>query len=241
MANGLPTVDFGSNWTRLTRNVIVTLFVIYVVQLVTRGGVDALFAWQPFGQGFQPWQVATSFLLNGTPISALFSWLALYFFLAPVDSALGRRGLVQSMGITWALSVVIAAALAAAGIINQGVFLGPAPILTALVALFGFTHPGAQILLFFIIPVRAVWLAWGSGLLAFLFFLYFLDIYSTLSFAAWGVSAGWLAVRNGALRHWQLRMKRRQIERKLSKFEVIEGGRTERRPRRGQEPSDWIH
>lgn len=242
MANGLPGLDLGSNWTPLTRNVIVALFAIYVVQLLTSPMLVDLFAWQPFGQGFQAWQVATAFLLGGpTPISAILSWMVLFFLLAPMDAILGRRGLVQALGVTWAGSVVVSAALLAAGILNPSIFLGIGPLLTALVALFGFTQPQARILLFFIIPVRAIWFAWGSGLLTFLSLLYAQDLGASLYFFAWASAAAWLSIRNGALRRTHLRWKKRSIERKLSRFEVIEGGRTGPRKKRSSDPNDWVH
>lgn len=242
MAQGLPGLDLGSNWTPLTRNVIVALFAIYVAQLLSNGVLVQLFAWQPFGQGFQPWQVATAFLLGGpTPFSAVLDWLVLFFLLAPVDGLLGRRGLVQALGTAWVVSVVVSAALLAGGLVSPVVFLGIGPLLTALVALFGFSVPHAQFLLFFIIPVRAIWFAWGSGLLSFLNLLYARDLGSSLLFFAWAAASVWLAVRNGALRRYQLRWKKRSIERKLSRFEVIEGGRTESRPKRGRDPGDWVH
>ncbi len=242
MANGLPGLDLGSNWTPLTRNVIVTLFAIYVAQLLSGGVIEGLFAWQPFGAGFKPWQVATSFLLGGpTPLAAVLDWLVLFFLLAPVDGLLGRRALVQALGVSWVVTVVASAVLLATGLVGPSVFLGLGPFLTALVALFGFMVPNAQFLLFFVVPVRAIWLAWGSGLLAFLYLLYSRDLGSSLLFFAWGGASAWLAIRNGALRRTQLKWKKRQIERKLSRFEVIEGGRNERRPKRSSDPNDWVH
>jgi len=242
MANGLPGLDLGSNWTPLTRNVIVALFVIYVAQLLSGGVLTDLFAWRPFGGGFKAWQVATAFLLGGpTPFSAVLDWLVLFFLLAPVDGILGRRGLVQALGVTWASTVVVSTALLAAGLLSPTVFLGIGPFLTALVAIFGFSMPNAQFLLFFVVPVRAVWLAWGSGLLSFLYLLYSRDLGSSLLFFAWGGASVWLWLRNGALRRTQLRWKRKTIERKLARFEVIEGGRTERPAKRGSDPGDWVH
>ncbi|MFN7143909.1 MAG: hypothetical protein ACK4YP_09050 [Myxococcota bacterium] len=245
MANGLPHLDPGSNWSPLTRNVIVTLFAIYVVQLLSGGAMVDLFAWQPFGAGFKAWQVATAFLLGGpNPITAVLLWLGLFFFLAPVDNMLGRRALFQALGVSWVVAVVVSAALLATGAIGMaGPYLGLGPFLTALVALFGFLLPNAQILLFFVIPVRAIWLAWISGLLSFLFLLYARDLGSSLVFFAWGGAAAWFGLRNGAMRRMQLKWKKHQIERKLARFEVIEGGRTSsgRTKQRSSDPNDWVH
>ncbi|MES2639334.1 MAG: hypothetical protein V4850_07610 [Myxococcota bacterium] len=241
MANGLPGLDLGSNWTPLTRNVIVTLFAIYVIQLLSGGVVETLFAWQPFGGGFRPWQVVTSFLLGPSPFSAVLSWLVLFFVLAPVDNLLGRRGMLQALGVSWAVGVVVSSLLLAAGFVNAP-FLGLGPVVAVFITLFGFMMPNAQFLLMFIIPVRAIWLAWGTGLMSFLFLLYSRDLSSSLQFFAWTGAAIFMAVRGGGMRRASLRWKKRQVERKLARFEVIEGGRTaEKRPKGGGGPGDWIH
>ncbi|MDP2308853.1 MAG: hypothetical protein Q8P18_22720 [Pseudomonadota bacterium] len=241
MANGLPGLDFGSNWTPLTRNVIVTLFAIYVVQLLSGGVIQDLFAWQAFGAGFKPWQIVTAFLLGPTPLSAVLSWLVLFFVLAPVDNLLGRRGLLQALGVSWVCGVVASSLLLAAGFVSAP-FMGLGPVVAVLITLFGFLMPNAQFLLMFIVPVRAIWLAWGTGLMSFLYMLYSRDLSSSLQFFAWTGAAVWMAVRNGGMRRVSLRWKRRQVERKLSRFQVIEGGRTaEKRPKGGGGPGDWVH
>jgi hypothetical protein len=241
--NGIPGLNLGANWTPLTRNVIVALFVIYVAQLLSGGVLDSLFAWQAFGDGFRPWQVVTAFLLGGpTPLVAVLDWLFLYFMLAPVDGLLGRRGLVQALGFAWVVGVLVTAALLATGLVGVSApFLGLGPLLAALVALFGFSMPNAQFLLFFVIPVRAVWLAWGTGLLSFLYLLYAREVSSSLTFFAWGGTWAWMTLQSGVLRRASLRWKKARIERKLARFEVIEGGRTDRRPKRGRDPGDWVN
>ncbi|MDP2312558.1 MAG: hypothetical protein Q8P41_06600 [Pseudomonadota bacterium] len=244
MANGLPGLDLGSNWTPLTRNVIVTLFAIYVVQLLSQGAITDLFAWQPFGAGFQPWQVVTAFLLGSPdPLWAVLDWLALFFFLAPVENLIGRRGLVQALGVAWAVAVAVSATLIALGVVGMaGPYMGIGPFLAALLGLFGFLMPQAQIRIYFVLPIKAIWIAWATGLLSFLYLLASRDLGSALTFFAWGGASVWLAIRNGAARRFQLRWKKRQVERKLSRFEVIEGGRTpEKRPKRGSDPGDWVH
>jgi hypothetical protein len=238
--NGIPGLNLGANWTPLTRNVLLTLFGVYVAQQLSGGRADALFAWQPFGDGFQPWQIVTSFVLGGDPVYTVLDWLVLYFVLAPVDGMLGRRGLVQSVAVTWATGVVITSVLLALGLVG-GVHAGIGPLLAALVAIFGFMMPNAQFLLFFIIPVRAIWLAWGTGLMSFLFLLWGKDIGSSLTFFGWVGATAWMAVRGGALRRFQLRWKKSRIERKLARFEVIEGGRTGPRTKRTRDPNDWVN
>jgi hypothetical protein len=256
LQNGIPgSPNFGANWTPLTRNVIVTLFVLYVAQLLSGGLAVDLFAWHGFGSQFRPWQIVTSFLLgSGGPFWVVIGWLGLYFLLAPVDQFLGRRGFLQALGTSWVTAVAVTAVLLATGLVSAGApFMGYGPLITALTALFGFSMPNAQFLFMYVIPVRAVWLAWGTGLLSFLYLLASRDLSSSLAFFGWGGAWLWMTVGSGALRRLALRWKKSRIERKLSRFEVIEGGRTEpgTKPRsqpaasspskRGRDPGDWVN
>ena len=101
MSNGLPMPDLGANWTPLARNVIVGLFVIYVAQLLSGGLAETWFGWQPFADGFRPWQVLTHVFLGSSPWYTVLDWVVLFFVLAPLDGMLGRRALVQMLGATW--------------------------------------------------------------------------------------------------------------------------------------------
>lgn len=232
-------MNLGANWTPLVRNVLVVLFGIYVVQLVAGGVLESLLAWQPMGRGFRPWQPFTAFLLGDPyPLSAFLTWLTIFFLLAPLDSMLGRRGLVTALGVSWFTGVVVGLVAALLGARESAAFLGQGPLLTAMVGLFGFAAPNAQFLLFFVIPVRASWLGWGSGLLAFLFMLATREVAWVLAFFAWAGAWGWSAWEGGAWRRFQLRRKKARIERQLSRFEVLDGGKADA-PRKKRD--DWVH
>jgi membrane associated rhomboid family serine protease len=239
-----PTPSLGANWTPLTRNVLVGLFVIYVVQLLSGGLLDRWLAWHPLQAGFLPWQPVTSFLLGGpTPINAIFDWLVLYFTIAPLESILGRKGLFQSVAVAWATAVAVGFLLAASGVVaHGGAVYGLTPLIAALISLFGFLMPGATIMLFFVLPIKAIWIAWGTGLFTFLNLLYSRDLPASLAFFAWSGAWLFIALRGGAMRRLKLRWKKAAIERKLARFEVIEGGRTG--PTKSSKKSgtdDWVH
>lgn len=236
-------LHLGDNWTPLARNVLVTLFAIYVVQLLVGDPMIALFAWHPFGAGFRPWQIVTAFLLGGPdPLSAVLNWLVLFFLLAPLDRLLGRKGLIRGIGVSWAVAVAVAMVLVATGIVRQeGAFYGGSALLAALLALFGFLMPGATFLLMFIVPVKAGLIAWGTGLLSFLYLLYTRDLGAALAFFSWGGAWLFLNARGGGgVRRLMLRWKRHRIEKRLQKFEVIEGGKG-REPTRRSGTDDWVH
>ena len=191
---------FGFDVTDLTRRVLVALVGMYVAQLVLSEWVGvplmAWLSWQwPPSGTFYPWQVVTAYLLNGpTPMAAFFDWLAIFFFLGPAERALGKQGLLRSVLITMAVSAVLGFGLLLTGaVVARGPFIGLNPLITALVVIFGLANPNARILLFFIIPIKASWIAWGSGLFALLNFLAFRDLDSTLWLSGW--LGGYLTIR----------------------------------------------
>lgn len=228
--------DFGPmlpGLSGLTRTVLAALVVLYVLQLIAEAWLGlpiiSLLAWWPFGSGaFQPWQPLSSMLLNGPdPIGAFFSWLLLFFFLPPVEQSFGRRGVARAAGLTLLVSVALGLGLQAVGAVaGTTPFLGPDPFLTALTVLFGMSRPNATILLFFVLPVRAIWVAWGTGLMALLFFLATRSLDSALWVAGW--IGGWLWLRGidlAPLRKLTLLWRRRRLDQRIRRLDVLEGGR----------------
>jgi hypothetical protein len=242
--DAMAGLNLGDNWTPRTRNVLLALFAVYVAQLLLPGTLEAWLAWQPFGKGFLPWQPLTSFVLGGpTPLAACLEWLALFFLLAPVERGLGVRDAWVGILVAWGVAVTLSLGLAGLGVVGvpPGGYLGVAPLVAALVGFFGWSHPGARILLAFVIPVRADLVAWATGLLSFLYLLYARDLGSALAFGGWAGAWGWMRLGGtGALRRWGLLARRRRIERDLRKFEVIDGGRAGGGPRRTK-PEEWVN
>lgn len=231
-SQGMPQLDLGGNWTPLVRNVLVGLFAIYVVQLVVGEPFQALFAWQPFGPAFRPWQVATAFLLGMEPVSTVFTWITLYFFLPLLERTVGLRRLGWATLFIWFFAVVCTFLGLALGL-RDGIFVGAGPILVAYSGLFGFLLPELQFLLFFVVPVKAKWIGWGSGLLAFLYAIYAPSNVTALAFTAWVGAWLWSGWHTGGFRRMRLQAQRRKVERQISRLEVIEGGKAK--------TEDWIN
>ena len=117
-------------------------------------------------------------------------WLAIFFFLGPAERTLGRRGLLRATLLTVALSAVLGFLLLVMGAVSpRAPFVGLNPIITALIVVFGLSNPNASILLFFVLPIKAAWIAWGSGLFALLNFLALRDLDSSLWLTGWIVAA----------------------------------------------------
>lgn len=214
----------GPRLTPLTKRLLVGLGVLYVAELVAENWlglpVSGLLAWWPLGTGaFRPWQPISSLLLGGPdPLSAALSWLGIAFLLPPTEETLGTRGALRVLGFAILVSAGLALGLDALGGIKAGSpFLGQGALLTALLCLFGLLRPHAQILLFFVLPVRAGWIAWATGLLAFLGLLARRDLSSALWVGGWIAAWLWLngagRVLRAARRWWESRRRVRKVPR----------------------------
>ncbi len=221
----------GFQFTPLSKAVLIALVSIYVLQLVAETwlGLPVLrtFGWLPFQGGFQPWQPFTAFALNGSPMRAFFDWLFIFFILPAVEPMFSLERLKRFAVFTYLGSIVFGFAMLLLGAVHiRGAWFGIEPLLAGLLVLFGLSRPNATILLMFIIPIKAAWVAWGSGLLCLLNVLSGRDLGSAMWLAGWLCGYVWL--RGGimpALRKTLLRFKHQQLKKKLSRFDVIEGGK----------------
>ena len=221
----------GFQFTQLSKTVLMALVGLYVVQLLAESWIGlpviATFAWLPFGAGFEPWQPFTAFFLNGSPTRAFFDWLFIFFILPAVEPLFTREQLKRFAGFTYLGCIVFGFALLLLGAVQvRGAWLGIEPILAGLLVLFGLSRPNATIYLMFIIPIKASWVAWGSGLLCLLNLLAERELGSAMWMGGWLCGYAWL--RGGimpTIRKTLLRYKHAQTKRKLAKFDVIEGGR----------------
>lgn len=235
-------MGLANNWTPLVRNVLVTLFVIYLAQLLAMPRLDQWLGWQPYGSGlFFPWQPLTCVLLGTLdPLQTCLQWLGVFFMLPILEQVLPAARIGRAMLFSWAVAVSAIFLLEFAGILGQaGEISGLAPLMAALTALVGFLLPNTTFLLFFVLPVKALWIAWGTGLLTFLYMVASRDAGSAANFFAWG--GAWIFVQfiGGNFRRWRLQLKKKQVERKLRRFEVIEGGKDGNV--RTKRPEEWIN
>lgn len=231
MRRGMQMTGGGFQFTQLSKTVLMALVGLYVVQLLAESWIGlpviATFAWLPFGAGFEPWQPFTAFFLNGSPTRAFFDWLFIFFILPAVEPLFTREQLKRFAGFTYLGCIVFGFALLLLGAVQvRGAWLGIEPILAGLLVLFGLSRPNATIYLMFIIPIKASWVAWGSGLLCLLNLLAERELGSAMWMGGWLCGYAWL--RGGimpTIRKTLLRYKHAQTKRKLAKFDVIEGGR----------------
>jgi membrane associated rhomboid family serine protease len=221
----------GVGFTPLSKLVLTTLLAIYVLQQVAQQWlklpVIETLAWWPYGAGFQPWQPLTGWLLNGDVLRAFFDWLFLFFLLPPVEQMFSRKQLIRLTGFIVVGSAIMGLLLVTFGAVSiRTPWYGIEPLLAGLLVLFGLSRPNAQILLFFVLPVKASWVAYGSGLLCLLYLLSGRDLSSAMWAAGWLSAYLWMngGVSRGLKKTW-LKYKHQQLQRRLSRFDVIEGGR----------------
>ena len=242
MRTAPPAAGFGIELTPLAKRVLVTLIAMFIGQLVLEQWMHlpltSWLGWHDLNHpDFQIWQPLTAYALNGPGIgAAIFDWIFIVFFFAPVQRTIGRKGLIRVTAMAVAIGAVMGLGLNAMGAISgRGIFTGLNPLLTPLIVIFGLSRPNAQILLMFVLPIKAAWIAWGTGLFAFLMFLSSRDLAATLWLAGW--LAGYLYMDDrstGALKKAWLRHKQKQLQARLSRFEVIEG--EGENPHRGRRP-----
>lgn len=219
--------------TPLVRNVLLCLAFVLMVQWGIGQSFVDLFAWHSLSAGFQPWQPLTAVLIASPSLSNMFfDWLVIFFSLATVDRLMGRRALLQALAFSWVLSLAGVFVLDLAGGLKPSLFAGQNGLTTALLCLFCFGMPRAQVMLFFVLPVQASWMGWGTGLIAVYFAAANRDVGAFVMLFSWLAAVLWTFGFSDWTRRLKLRLQRRQAEKRLGRFSVIEGGKGK---------DDWVH
>lgn len=219
-----------------TKQLMIGIFALAVVEIIAQQWIGIpisdLLAWKVFGAGFQPWQVIGNyFLLAESPIQLLLDILMVYFFVPPIQRKFGRKGFLRLAAYTIAIASVFGLLLNLIGAVVTGPTFGLGPLLTAMFVVFGLSNPRAQILLFFILPIKAIWIAYGTSVLAFLYFITTRDLGSALWLG--GCASGFVFMNLGkleALRKKQVHSKHRAVQERANakaraKFQVYKGGK----------------
>lgn len=231
--------SLGIQMTPLVKLSVGTLIAFFVLQLVCINILglplgDWVFM-HPFrSELWAPWQPLTSFFFSSDVLSALINWLVLAWFIPPAQDALGSKGLIRAVTTAAVGAMVLTTVLDMAGLLTGGIHIGINPILTALVVIFGLSNPNATIRLFFVLPVQAKWVAYGSGLIALLYFLSSRDLGSTMYLSGWIFAFGYMSIGQDFFKQWRLRRQAKKSEKELGKFTVIRGGKDDN-------GDDWIN
>jgi membrane associated rhomboid family serine protease len=126
-------------------------------------GLLSTFALWPLGGEFRPWQIVTYAFLHANFNHLFFNMLGLWMFGTELEHVWGQRRFV-----TFYFASVLAAALtqiAVNVVMGGGPTVGASGGLFGLLLAFAMLFPNRTILLFFVIPMKAKWLALLYGVL----------------------------------------------------------------------------
>jgi membrane associated rhomboid family serine protease len=115
-----------------------------------------------------PWQFITANFMHGNLGHLLFNMLGLYMFGGPVERKVGQKELIKYFLVCGVGGYVVAFVLWAIGITPNNLIVGASAGVYGLLLAFSFLYPNKKVLLFFIIPIQAKWLAFLFGSLEFL-------------------------------------------------------------------------
>lgn len=228
-----PRID-SWNW-----RIAAFLGAIWVVEIILENaGVPLLMllSWTDTGAGFSLWQPLTWPLVQGR--SVLWVLVQLYILGSILPAATGGWTDRERLQLgAWMWGGGIATALLLNGLSHlTGVRLawgqvhGWAPALAGLFALFGLRNPQAQVLLFFVIPVRAEAFLWLAVGLPALYLLVAIPAGNTLgpavTIGCWAGAYLWYH-RPQRLSPRQKRKLRRQARDIRKELRVLRGGKDE--------------
>lgn len=223
----------GGGLTPLGKRILTVLLSLYVGELLLfywmdGGWITSLFLWT-YGDGFAPWQFLTHPWIQdpSSPVGFLLELLGLYFLGAPVEASLGRRRfLILFLGIPLIAAVpawlATSALLSGSPTAQLGSALGTLALLTA----FALLNRSASLLLFFVIPVQAIWLLYGTVAVVSLTFLARSNPSGLYQLATIGLTWLWLSWGSiGGLRKMKLRWEEWRLKRRISRLRVVQGGK----------------
>lgn len=224
-------IGFGTSLTRAGRTMLIIYAAVYVLELIGEHWLGipiyGTLALSPLKSGyFHSWQLVTHPVIHdpGAPIGFLIDCLVFYFFAGTIESALGTRGFLR-------LYILAALGGAAAGLIFSSLtsfsmpYAGMLPSLLALIVVFGFLNPEATILLFFVLPIKAKYISYGTIIVTALTFLAQTNPHGAYHLG--GIGLGWLYFRSPTHwldpNWWRWKYFARSQKKRRSKFTVING------------------
>jgi membrane associated rhomboid family serine protease len=147
-----------------TQALLLANVAIFFLDSLLNHSLRGLFALWPIGGGFLPWQVVTYSFLHGDFNHLFFNMLGLWMFGTELEHVWGQRRYV-----VFYFASVLAAALTQLAVNyvlgSAAPTIGASGGLYGLLLAFAMLFPNRTILLFFVIPMKAKWLALLYGVL----------------------------------------------------------------------------
>lgn len=224
-------LGFGATLTPLGKTMLIIYASVYILELICEHWLALpLYGWlalHPFtGGDFQLWQVVTHVVIHdpGAPIGFLINCVVFYFFAGTVESALGTRRFIR-LYISAAVGGVVVGLLFSNLTSFAVPYAGMMPSLLALIVTFGLLQPESVILLFFVLPVKAKIISYGTVIVTALTFLAKANIYGAYHLG--GIFFGYLYFRPQIHilnpNWWRWKYFEYSQRKKKSQFTVIDG------------------
>jgi membrane associated rhomboid family serine protease len=224
-------IGFGVPLTPVGKTMLIGYAAIYVLELLFQHWLNVpVYQWLalgPFNSGtFRIWQVLTHPVIHnpGAPIGFLLNCLIFYFFAGTVESALGTRRFIRLYVIAAGGGALVGSLFSAMSAFNAP-FSGMMPSLLSLIVIFGLMHPESTILLMFVLPVKAKFIAYATIAITTLTFLAKANPYG--AFHLGGIVAAYLYFRPPSHlfnpNWWQWKRYERHQKKRRSRFTVIDG------------------
>jgi membrane associated rhomboid family serine protease len=137
-----------ANLPPATRAIIIANVVVYLLQSFTHNALDALFALQPLGPYFYPWQVITYAFMHGGLAHIFFNMFALFMFGGALEQLWGtRRFVVFYFASVLAAATVQLAVTSLSGVMDSTI--GASGGVFGLLLAFAMYFPRQRIMLLF--------------------------------------------------------------------------------------------
>lgn len=234
-------MGFGSSLSSAGKKFLTIYGIIYIVQLIIEHWLNfpitKLLYLDP--NDFKIYQTITHIFIHDpkSPFGFLINAIVFYFFSSQVERSFGT-GRFFTLFYTAALSGAITGLLFAylvPDLLFSRPSLGMTPSLIAVIVVFGFLNPNASILLFFVLPVRAVYISYGTIIVTVLTLLAKVNPYAAYHLG--GIAAGYLFLKHpfnlfGFNRLYLLYLNW-QHEKKKRKFNIVDGGKDDDENKKG--------
>lgn len=236
---------FGAPLTKVGKAMLIGYAVIYVVELLCEHWLAVpVYSWLALNPltspGFGIWQVITHPLLHApdAPIGFLINCLVFYFFAGTIEYSLGTRKFI-TLYILAAIGGVAAGLPFSALPSFSFLFSGMMPSLLALIVVFGLMQPEASILLFFVLPIKAKYISYGTVIITLLTFLAKANVHGAYHLG--GMLFGYLYFRPPTqllnVNWWRWKYFELSQKRRRSRFTIIDGERSKRNNNDNDKPT----
>jgi len=227
-------LSFGGPTTPSVKILLIATAATFFLQAITQRFLgfylEPLFGLVPYlvTHRFFLWQPFTYLFLHGGVFHLLFNLLVLWMFGCELERVWGQRFFLKYFFVCGTGAGIVVALLSSSSLVPT---IGASGALYGVLLAYGLLFPDRQILLWFVLPIRAKHFVLFIGAIAF---------YSTLTLPGSGIShlahlsgllIGYLYLRGwGHVRRLQKQYLEWKLKRLKKKFRVIDGGDDQDKP-----------